>query len=44
MSMHAIVDAHKEGYDENLYLDAATRTKVEETGGANLSLSQRIKK
>ena len=35
MSMHAIVDAHKEGYDENLYLDAATRTKVEETGGAN---------
>ena len=22
-------------YDENMYLDAATRTKVEETGGAN---------
>lgn len=35
MSMHAIVTAHKEGYDENMYLDAATRTKVEETGGAN---------
>ena len=35
MSLHAIVDAHKEGYDENMYLDAATRTKVEETGGAN---------
>ena len=27
--------AHREGYDENMYLDAATRTKVEETGGAN---------
>ena len=35
MSLHAIVSAHKEGYDENLYLDPATRTKVEETGGAN---------
>lgn len=35
MSLHAIVDAHKEGYDENMYLDARTRTKVEETGGAN---------
>ena len=35
MSLHAIVDAHKKGFDENLYLDPATRTKVEETGGAN---------
>jgi branched-chain amino acid aminotransferase len=35
MSLHAIVTAHDEGYDENMYLDAATRTKVEETGGAN---------
>lgn len=35
MSLHAIVSAHKEGYDENLYPDALTRTKVEETGGAN---------
>lgn len=35
MSLHAIVDAHQQGYDENMYLDAATRTKVEETGGAN---------
>lgn len=35
MSLHAIMDAHKQGYDENMYLDAATRTKVEETGGAN---------
>ncbi len=35
MSLHAIVTAHEEGFDENMYLDAATRTKVEETGGAN---------
>ena len=35
MSLHALVTAHKEGFDENMYLDAATRTKVEETGGAN---------
>ncbi len=35
MSLHAIVDAHNQGYDENMYLDAATRTNVEETGGAN---------
>ena len=35
MSLHAIVDAHNQGYDENMYLDSATRTKVEETGGAN---------
>ena len=36
MSLHAIVDAHNQGYNENLYLDSATRTKVEETGGANI--------
>lgn len=35
MSLHAIVSAHEEGFAENMYLDAATRTKVEETGGAN---------
>lgn len=35
MSLHAIVDAHKQGFDENMYLDPRTRTKVEETGGAN---------
>jgi branched-chain amino acid aminotransferase len=35
MSLHAIVDAHDKGFSENMYLDAATRTKVEETGGAN---------
>lgn len=36
MSLHAIVDAHKNGFDENVYLDPQTRTKIEETGGANL--------
>ena len=35
MSLYAIVNAHEEGYDENMNLDPATRTKVEETGGAN---------
>ena len=35
MSLHAIVEAHANGYDENMYLDPQTRTKVEETGGAN---------
>lgn len=35
MSLYAIMDAHRQGFDENMYLDAATRTKVEETGGAN---------
>ena len=36
MSLHAIVDAHKNGFDENIYLDPQTRTKIEETGGANV--------
>ncbi|MBR1471900.1 MAG: branched-chain amino acid aminotransferase [Lachnospiraceae bacterium] len=35
MSLHPIVEAHNAGFAENMYLDAATRTKVEETGGAN---------
>ena len=35
MSLYAIVDAHEKGFAENMYLDSATRTKVEETGGAN---------
>ncbi len=35
MSLHAIVTAHADGFDENMYLDSKTRTKVEETGGAN---------
>ena len=30
MSLHAIMTAHEEGYAENMYLDPATRTKVEE--------------
>lgn len=36
MSLYNIVDAHNCGYDENIYLDSATRTKIEETGGANI--------
>ena len=36
MSLHAIVTAHEEGFAENVYLDAATRTYIEETGGANI--------
>lgn len=35
MSLYAGYEAHDRGFNENLYLDAATRTKVEETGGAN---------
>jgi len=35
MSIHPLMEAHRNGFDENMYLDAATRTYVEETGGAN---------
>jgi len=35
MSLHAGEIAHEEGFAENMYLDARTRTYVEETGGAN---------
>ena len=35
MSFHAHEVAHAEGFAENMFLDAATRTCVEETGGAN---------
>ena len=35
MSLHASAMAHFAGYDENLFPDSATRTYVEETGGAN---------
>lgn len=35
MSLHPYIEAHEKGFDENMYLDAATRTYVEETGGAN---------
>jgi len=36
MSLYPIVDAHNQGYDENVYLDSGTRTYIEETGGANI--------
>lgn len=36
MNLYAIVDAHEKGFDENIYPDSATRTYVEETGGANI--------
>ena len=36
MSLYPIVDAHNKGFNENMYLDSQTRTKVEETGGANI--------
>lgn len=36
MSLYNIVDAHEQGYDENIYPDSATRTYIEETGGANI--------
>ena len=39
MSLYAIMDAHRQGFDENMYLDPGTRTKVEETGGANFLFS-----
>ena len=44
MSLHAIVTAHNEGFAENMYLDAKTRTKVEETGGANFIFVTKDKK
>lgn len=40
MSLYALTEAHSLGYDENLYLDSATRTYVEETGGANILFTQ----
>ena len=36
MSLYNIVDAHDKGFDENMYVDSATRTYIEETGGANI--------
>ena len=44
MSLHAIMEAHRAGFDENMYLDPATRTKVEETGGANFLFVTKDKK
>ena len=42
MSLYNIVDAHENGFDENLYVDPATRTKVEETGGNFATSNLRI--
>lgn len=36
MSLYPTMEAHREGYAENVYLDPATRTFVEETGGTNI--------
>lgn len=36
MSLYNIMDAHANGFDENIYLDPASRTTIEETGGANV--------
>jgi branched-chain amino acid aminotransferase len=36
MSLHALMKAHDEGFAENVFLDPKTRTKIEETGGANI--------
>ena len=36
MSLNTTVEAHEEGYDENLFLDAASRSYIEEAGGANI--------
>ena len=35
MSLYAGVEAHAEGFADNMYLDPQTRTFVEESGGAN---------
>ena len=35
MSLYPSVEAHAEGFADNMYLDPATRTFVEESGGAN---------
>lgn len=35
MSLYASEAAHEAGFDENVFVDAATRSYVEETGGAN---------
>ena len=36
MSLYNIMDAHRKGFDENMYLDPASHTYIEETGGANI--------
>lgn len=44
MSLLNIVEAHEEGFAENLYLDPATKTYIEETGGANILFVTKDKK
>jgi len=44
MSLYAFQEAQKQGFDENMYLDAQTRTKIEETGGANFIFITKDKK
>lgn len=44
MSLLNVVEAHEAGFAENLYLDPATRTYVEETGGANVLFVTKDKK
>lgn len=44
MSLYVGVDAHSNGYDENVYLDPGTRTYIEETGGANILFVTKDKK
>ena len=36
MSLYPSVDAHAQGYADNMFLDPQTRTYVEESGGANI--------
>ena len=36
MSLYPTLQAHENGYSENLYLDSRSRTYVEETGGTNV--------
>ena len=44
MSLHAIVTAHEEGYDENMYLDAATEQKWKRPVELTLSFVTKITK
>ena len=36
MSLRPTMEAHRNGYAENIYLDSQSRTYIEETGGANV--------
>jgi len=44
MSLYAGLEAKRNGYDENMYLDSKTRTFIEETGGANFIFVTKDKK